>query len=201
MSTTNGAHPKVVSPSKLAHVVLRTSQLDAMLNFYVNFLGGRVVHHNPGLAFMTYDDEHHRIAFINIPDLPPKVRESAGLEHIAFTFNSLTELFTAYKQRLEFGVKPVWCTNHGPTTSMYYKDLDGNILETQYDNFGDDNDATNRLMEGPEFAENPIGVDFDPEEMWAKLQKEGEDTLAKEVMTRGKIGPRGIDTVPMGYLS
>ena len=198
--STNGTHPKVVSPSKLAHVVLRTSQYDAMIDFYTNFLGGRIVHRNPGLTFITYDDEHHRIALINIPDLPSKVRNSAGLEHIAFTFNTLTELFTAYKQRLEYGVKPMWCTNHGPTTSLYYKDVDGNMLETQYDNFGDDVDAVNRFMEGPQFAENPIGVDFDPEDMWAKLQQDGEEKLAKDVMVRAKIGPRGIDGVPADFM-
>ena len=84
---------------------------------------------------------------------------------------------------------------------MYYKDVDGNILETQYDNFGDDNDAPTKLMESAAFAENPIGVDFDPEEMWTKLQTMGEDVLAKEVMTRETIGPRGIESTPVAFLA
>jgi catechol-2,3-dioxygenase len=111
---------KVVSPTKLAHVVLRTNNMDRALDFYTSFLGGRVVHRNPALSFMTYDEEHHRIAFVQIPDAQDKVRNSNGLEHIAFTFDSLTDLLTAYKQRLDLPtpMKPVWCVNHGPTTSL-----------------------------------------------------------------------------------
>ena len=87
------------------------------------------------------------------------------------------------------------------TTSLYYKDVDGNLLEIEYDNFGDDSEAATSLMESADFDENAIGVDFDPEEMWAKLQKDGEDILAKDVMTRGNVGPRGIDSVPSTYMN
>ena len=96
-------------------------------------------------------------------------------------------------------IKPVWCVNHGPTTSIYYKDVDGNILETQYDNM--DIEGTNAIMESAEFAENPIGVDFDPEEMWRRLQEEGEGQLAKEAESRPNIGPRGVESIPSGYLT
>ena len=199
MAATNGTS-KVISPSKLAHVVLRTNNMEAMKEFYVTFLGGRIVHANPMLSFMTYDDEHHRIAFIQIPDLQDKIRDSCGLEHIAFTFDTLTDLLTSYKQRLALPtpIKPVWCTNHGPTTSLYYKDPDGNILETQYDNL--DAEGANAVMESAAFAENPIGVDFDPEEMFTRLQNEGEGKLAKEVRTRANIGARGLDTIPAEYM-
>ena len=199
MGETNGT-TKVIPPSKLAHVVLRTNQMNRMVEFYTLFLGGRVVQQTPMLSFMTYDDEHHRIAFIEVPDVQRKVRNSCGLEHIAFTWDSLTDLLTAYRQRLSLPepIKPVWCTNHGPTTSLYYKDPDGNILETQYDN--QDVEGTNAIMASPEFAENPIGVDFDPEEMWRRLQEEGEGKLAKEAKSRPNIGPRGIESVPVDYL-
>ena len=54
------------------------------------------------------------------------------------------------------GIEPYWCLNHGPTTSMYYKDPDGNKVELQIDNF--DTDETNRWMGSGEFAQNPIGI-------------------------------------------
>ena len=128
------ATPKVVSPNKLAHVVLRTKQIDKMVDWYLDFLGARIAHRNPQLAFITYDDEHHRLAFVNLPHIQDKVRQSAGLEHIAFTFASLRDLLTAYQQRLALPepVKPVWCINHRTTTSMYYKDPDGNLLGMKY---------------------------------------------------------------------
>jgi catechol-2,3-dioxygenase len=100
---------KVISPSKLAHVVLRTARFDHMKRFYCNFLGGHIVHANDYLAFITYDDEHHRIALINMPDTKDKDHESAGLVHIAFTFDTLKDLCTAYKQRKTLGITPGWC--------------------------------------------------------------------------------------------
>lgn len=81
---------------------------------------------------------------------------------------------------------------------QYYKDPDGNLLETQYDNL--DVDGADAIMESAVFRTNPIGVDFDPEEMWQRLQHEGEAKLAEEAKHRPDIGPRGIDTVPQAYL-
>jgi catechol-2,3-dioxygenase len=74
-----------VRPTKLAHVVLRTRDKTAMSDFYRDFLGGRVCHENPVLAFITYDDEHHRIALAQVPTLKPKDRNACGLEVSWFT--------------------------------------------------------------------------------------------------------------------
>jgi catechol-2,3-dioxygenase len=122
--------PKVTSPTKLAHVVLRTNNKERLTTWYETFLGAHVVYSNPMIAFMTYDDEHHRIAVVQIPELGDKVRHSCGLEHVAFTFASLGDLLRSYRERLalEEPVKPVWCVNHRVTTSLYYKDCDGNLL-------------------------------------------------------------------------
>lgn len=134
MAATNGSttttHPKVPSPAKLAHIVLRTNNFACMRQFYLDFLGGRIAMENPQMAFITYDDEHHRIALVNMPDISDKVRQSSGLEHVAFTFGSLKELLAAYKGRLALKepLRPVWCINHRVTTSLYYKDPDGNLL-------------------------------------------------------------------------
>ncbi|KAE8376602.1 Glyoxalase/Bleomycin resistance protein/Dihydroxybiphenyl dioxygenase [Aspergillus bertholletiae] len=179
--------PKVQSPSTLAHVVLRTPNVRALENFFVTFLGGRVAHRNDVLSFITYDEEHHRIALLELPAKGPRVRSSYGLEHIAFSYATLSDLMLSYRQRKDRGISPIWCVNHGPTTSIYYKDPDGNILETQVDNF-DTPDEANEFMSTEAFAENPIGTDFDPEEMIRKL-KAGEDD--KVLKRRKEIGPRG----------
>jgi len=178
---------KVLSPSVLAHVVLRTQKFKEMVDFYTTFLGGRIVHGNDFLCFITYDHEHHRIALIGVPDTSAKVPTSAGLHHIAFTFDSISDLLLAYRQRKAKGILPAWSVNHGPTNSIYYKDPDGNMLETQVDNF-DDPEGANAFMMTKEFAENPIGTDFDPEEYIARIKKgEPEDNLKPRV----EIGPRG----------
>lgn len=178
----------VLRPASLAHVVLRTANLDKMSEFYVNFLGGDVVYSNNMISFITFDEEHHRIALIGIPDTAPKMPLTCGLEHIAFTFSNLADLLLAYRQRKAVGIDPVWCVNHGPTTSIYYKDTDGNMLETQVDNFDTVEEAT-AFMSSEKFSENPIGTDFDAEDLIAALQRGEDQDLLKK---RREIGPRGM---------
>ncbi|KAJ5633486.1 Glyoxalase/Bleomycin resistance protein/Dihydroxybiphenyl dioxygenase [Penicillium lividum] len=177
---------KVLSPASLAHVVLRTANLERMVEFYTTFLGGTVTYGNEVISFITYDEEHHRVALIGIPSTGPKVPTSCGLEHIAFTFSSLSDLLKSYRHRKARNIDPVWCVNHGPTTSIYYRDPDGNMLETQVDNFDTVEDA-NAFMMSQAFAENPIGTDFDAEEM-IKAIKSGKDDRA--LKKRREIGPR-----------
>ena len=78
--------------------------------------------------------------------------------------------------------------NHGRTTSIYYHDPDGNDIETQVENF-EIVEKTNEFIRSPKFAENPIGTDFDPEELIKRLEA-GEDE--KIIKTRVEIGPRLI---------
>ena len=69
-----------IRPTKLAHVVLRTVNKQAMATFYKDFLGGHASHENEVLSFITYDDEHHRIAIAQLPFLKPKDKNTCGLE-------------------------------------------------------------------------------------------------------------------------
>lgn len=183
---------QVLPPKGLAHVVLRTSNYKPMVAFYKVFLGAHATFENDILSFLTYDEEHHRLAIGNVPGTTEKVPTSAGLEHIAFQFESLNHLLTTYQQRKARGILPFWCVNHGPTTSIYYQDPDGNQLETQVDNF-DTVEAASAMMLSPEYAENPLGVDFDPEDIIRRL-KDGESEGS--IKRRANIGPRGIESIP-----
>ncbi|OQU99346.1 hypothetical protein CLAIMM_04986 [Cladophialophora immunda] len=184
----NAKGAKVISPSKLAHVVLRTNKFGEMVKYYQTFLGAEVVHENEYLAFLSYDEEHHRIAIIGAPGTKDKDPKTCGLEHTAFSFDTIAELLLAYRQRKKHGILPAWSVNHGPTTSIYYRDPDGNQIETQVDNFDRPDEAT-KFMSSPSFAENPIGVDFDPENYIRRLS-EGETEA--NIKKRAEIGPRGL---------
>jgi catechol-2,3-dioxygenase len=157
-----------IAPTKLAHVVRRTSRFDEMLAWYETVLAAKVVHSDGILAFLTYDDEHHRIAIARIPGLEDAPQPYAGTDHIAFTHADLGDLLSTYMRLRSEGIEPYWTLNHGPTTSMYYKDPDGNRVELQIDNFP--TEETNRWMQSGEFASNPIGVIFDPEELLARYR-------------------------------
>ena len=69
---------------------------------------------------------------------------------------------------------------------MYYTDPDGNSIETQVDNFDSVKDA-NEFMAGDFFAENPIGPDFEAEELVQKLASGVDET---DIKKRREIGPR-----------
>jgi catechol-2,3-dioxygenase len=57
-----------IAPYKLAHVVLRTAHLDATIRHYELLLNARMVFdQRPNEAALTYDEEHHRLAFVTVP--------------------------------------------------------------------------------------------------------------------------------------
>lgn len=118
----------VLSPSHLAHLVLKTSpeNFSKMQSYYQTFLAASVRFSTDGIAFLTYDEEHHRVAIIAVPGTGPRDPKASGLLHFAVTFDSLNDLALAYLQRKENGILPYWAVNHGPTVSMYYHDPDGN---------------------------------------------------------------------------
>lgn len=162
-----------IRPRSFAHVVYRTYRFDQMLQWYVTVFGGHVQYQNPVIAFVTYDYEHHRVALLNLGiikgDSQDRVpRGQPGVDHVAYGFQSLTELIHKYAELKARNILPYWCIHHGVTVSIYYADPDGNQMEFQADCF-DTNDGANGFMNGPHFELNPIGVEFDPEVMLARL--------------------------------
>jgi catechol-2,3-dioxygenase len=163
-----------IRPAKFVHVVYRTRRFEQMLRWYQTVFDAKVQHQNPALAFLTYDDEHHRFAFANLDILQPGGTEAdrrglIGVDHVAYTYASLHDLFENYAQLKAQGITPYWCIHHGITVSMYYADPDGNQMEFQVDSYGS-NEEANAFMGGPHFAANPIGVEYDPEDWLAKLR-------------------------------
>ncbi len=175
-----------IKPAKFAHVVYRTRRFAEMIDWYVKVFGCKVQFQSPVLAFVTYDDEHHRVAFVNLATVDPEAklndrRGAVGVDHVAYTFGSLRELLENYDQLKAMGVMPYWRLHHGVTVSLYYADPDGNQMEFQVDSYPTV-DATNAFMHGAGYAENPIGVEFDPEDWLARLRK-GEPESAFMVRT------------------
>jgi catechol-2,3-dioxygenase len=162
----------MTSPSKLAHIVLQTNRIAEMQEWYCKVLSAQIIHDaSPVISFISYDDEHHRIAFLNPGPLaerepaagsPIAAGREAGLHHVAFTFAGLGDLLENYVRLKALGISPHWCVNHGPTTSMYQ-------VELQIDNFATVAEGRS-YMESPAFRKNPIGVTFDPEALNARFR-------------------------------
>ena len=82
---------------KFAHIVYRTRRFEEMIAWYEEVFEARVQYKNPALAFLTYDDEHHRFAFGNLEVLDPAGKGSggkadAGVDHVAYTYANLRDL-------------------------------------------------------------------------------------------------------------
>jgi len=165
---TNGQ--RRVAPAKFAHAVLRTNKFKAMVDFYTTVLEAEVVTSNDFIAFLTYDDEHHRIAIAAVPGLVDRDRRSVGLDHLAYTYANLGDLVFTYERLKTAGIMPVVTINHGPTTSMYYRDPDGTRVELQIDNF-DSVEKLKGFFTGGDFKNNPIGVNFDADELARKYHE------------------------------
>ena len=160
---------KPVSPSLFAHFVLKTSNRPAMVDWYRKVLNARLVFENEFISFITYDDEHHRVAFINLPNLKKAAADTWGLSHVAYTFRDLGELLSTYRRLKGLGIAPMRPINHGPTVSLYYEDPDGNFVELQVDAFKTKAEAMG-YFSTDSFARNPIGVAFDPDKMLADYE-------------------------------
>jgi catechol 2,3-dioxygenase-like lactoylglutathione lyase family enzyme len=140
-----------VTPYKLAHLVLRVSNLERSVAWYSEVLGAHLVGSGGFFAGITYDEEHHRIGLIEVGGAARKtetfgastlVQDEAeraatggadalqfssepGLEHVAFTYDSLDGLLNTYVRLRDRDIKPILAVNHGPTTSFYYNDPRG----------------------------------------------------------------------------
>jgi catechol-2,3-dioxygenase len=159
----------LVKPSKFAHFVLRVRNLDESISWYETVLGMELVHRAEALAFMTYDDEHHRMALIQSPVAEESKPGAPGLDHVAYTLGSLGELLGTYRRLKANGILPGLPINHGPTTSIYYQDPDGNSVELQVENFDSMEDAS-AFIATETFQANPLGVPFDPEKLASRYE-------------------------------
>ncbi|WP_156688360.1 VOC family protein [Mycobacterium sp. Marseille-P9652] len=193
-------------PYKLAHIVLRVSDLHRSLDWYCNLLGARVVTVGDNFAGLTYDEEHHRIGLVQVSG---SVRETEtfgasalvkddgeraatagadalqfsvepGLEHIAFTYYSLGDMLNTYVRLRDENVTPLIAVNHGTCTSLYYQDPDGHRIELQIDNLP--LDMAQEFIDSPEGQANVVGVILDPEELLRRYE-EGEPV--RELVTWG----------------
>ena len=147
-------------PAKMAHIVLRTSDVPRLVAWYKTVLGCETIYEEPpprGIVFLSYDEEHHRVAIIgHAKDAAPDP-ERPGMVHFAYSYASFDDLLTTYVRLAEAGIKPERCVNHRLSTSFYYSDPDGNGVELFTDNPGTETEL--------KAAFNLQTVNFDVDEM------------------------------------
>jgi catechol 2,3-dioxygenase-like lactoylglutathione lyase family enzyme len=182
------ALPDQLVPDFIAHWVVKTARSAEMIDWYGTVFGARVVHEDAQIAFLTWDHESHRLALVKLPaplrhafPLARFRRKTYGIDHLAFTFPSLERLLLTYERLKNAGIKPVWSINHGPTTSLYYEDPEGIRLEFQVENFPTAQETAD-YFNSQEFADNPIGVNIDPDYLLERLRT---GTKEDDLLVRG----------------
>lgn len=163
----------MAAPSKFAHVVYQTHRYEEMIAWYERVFEANVRHKDDRIAFLSYDEEHHRMAFVNLGPPPggeaPKKPEGVGVHHVAYTWKNLGELIDTYRRLKSYGILPAVPVRHGLTLSLYYEDPDANRMEFQVDLMG--MKEADEFMRGPAFAANPVGEPFDPEALAARYDE------------------------------
>mgnify|MGYP003346511697 CR=1 FL=1 len=173
VKTTSGQFP----PPQFSEVIFKTARFPEMKDWWETvtdvkafFVRGEADKPNWTGAF--------RIAFIRIfSDHPytqvlglfetPKVTGKAvnqqgepGMHHMQLRHIGLDHLFTRYELLHERGITPFKSYNHGPGTSFYYHDPDGNTVELSSANFVKEADYL-AYFKSEAYAKNISGIEID----------------------------------------
>ena len=160
---------------QIAHFGLRTRDLPKAIDWYGRVLKARVRFQNDLAAFMSFDDEHHRFVLWDDGATGEKAENARGVDHIGFSCAGPSALADEYERLKGMGIKPTMSVNHHFTSSLYYRDPDGNEVEITCDNMPTKAECSS-FMATPQMAEamQPpfFGAEFNPEDL-LKLRKEG----------------------------
>jgi catechol-2,3-dioxygenase len=180
-------------------------------------LGAKVVFRTDNLVLLggmvqDDDDELYRIAIWGREDIADRTvrrtksggfgeKQDIGVDHMAFTFPDIDTQFVSYTRCKAAGILPSWTTNHGATLSMYYLDPDGTQVECQVDSMprfdasgkkvgAIDWDRAVEFLTGVDFEANPIGVDFDADEIVEGYTSN--KLTATDIFPRPENGPKEL---------
>jgi catechol 2,3-dioxygenase len=158
-----------VSHPTFHHVNLKTTRLQAMIDFYRELVGAEVVFQDQLGAWLSNDEANHRIALLAFPNFveDPEKASRTGMHHSAFEYPTFEEMNADYLRLRDEGITPALCLDHGMTFSYYYADPDGNNVELQVDCFGDWAKSKAWMRASQQFKANPIGQLVDPERVAA----------------------------------
>lgn len=175
-------------PVQIGEIVLLTSQYDALRSWYVLVLGqSPYFERRAGVAASPKPSELPRasdstlcffrlhldypfvqvIAIFDVPGTRKAASGDPGLHHMQLRVANVHELGVLFLELKRSGVLPFRCVDHGPGTSFYYRDPDGNVVELCATNFEQVQEYLDCLASAA-FQSNPSGQAVDPDEIAAR---------------------------------
>jgi len=179
-------------PMRLSEVVLKTGRYQEMRAWYQMMLGIAPFHEftpkektvattgqtqdrasDFRLCFFRTHMEHPYAQVVTLFDIPGTRTEPAGdnpgLHHMQLRCPDMAQLCTRYERLKSAGLNPHRTANHGPGTSFYFRDPDGNAVEISANNFATVDEY--RAFFGTEaYKKNPSGIEINADEFVARFR-------------------------------
>ena len=169
---------------RFGEVVLKTSQYEALKSWYSQVLDTKPIFESerredlgPGsmrqmCTIRPYSEFPftETLVILDFAELRPNDQTVSGMDHFQMQFASIDHLFARYEALAAHGIVPTRSANHGPSTSFYYRDPDGNRVELSVKNYATEAE-TLEFMQSESFRRNPAGIDVDPAEYVGRYRK------------------------------
>jgi catechol 2,3-dioxygenase-like lactoylglutathione lyase family enzyme len=179
-------------PLRFSEVVLRTLHFVRLRDWYRTLLGvdpyfertpspEDLANAIPGLSraadlrlafFRVHLDYPYTqvLGIFQVPELTDAPSNSPGMHHMQLRHASLGELFDRYERLKAADITPHRTANHGPGTSFYYHDPDGNMVELSAANFDTEAEYLAYLASDA-YHKNPSGLEINADEYVARYRR------------------------------
>lgn len=168
---------------KISEIILKTGRLDEMKRWYRTVLGvdpffehapppgttpldlgGQTRASDLRMCFFRLSTDYPYVQTIGIFEEPgtalAQQKGASGLHHMQLMTSGLDELCDKFDELDGQGLRPHRSADHGPMTSFYYRDPDGNNVEITAQNWPT-MEAMAAFMASDAFKANPSGREID----------------------------------------
>ena len=197
MTIPSAAPIQPCSQLRISETILKTGRLDEMKAWYEKVLGVQpYFEHAPApgsrpkdyggqtrasdlrMCFYRLSLDYPYTQTIGLFEEPGTASEPAkgvpGLHHMQLTTAGIDDLCMRFEALRDQGLHPHRAADHGPMTSLYYRDPDGNNVELTAQNFATLEEMV-AFMASAEFRANPSGSELVAEDYvagWRRAQAE-----------------------------